>query len=159
MPPDFNAVLRTLPSLEPAQLQQLRGKIGALLGLSGVKELPPDVPVVSDYLLNGVVYELRRRGLLGSSSGLPHRLRTSEYSRLSADVQKHLDQNVGPLTVVEATALGQLAVRALASYLERGNIPISPSTLINNISKVPIALDASYPGYLEAGLLSCCWRK
>lgn len=160
MSPELTAVLRALPKLQPHELRQIQLKAGASLALSGVtaKQIIQDDPI-GDYLLDGVIAELRRRGLLGQSGGLFKRLMPPAYQEASAGVRKHLNERVGQLKAGELAALGQLSARALADYLERGRVPVSPATLMNNISKVPVAIDASFPGYLEAGVLASCWRK
>ncbi len=161
MSPELTAVLRALPKLQPAELREIQLKTSASLTLCGKlsAQVISDRSVVTDYLLDGVIYELRRRGLLGQSTGLFKRLIPPAYQQASEEVRQHLNERVGILKSSETAALGQLSAKALASYLERGHVPISPSTLLNNISKVPVAIDASYPGYLEAGLLSFCWQK
>jgi hypothetical protein len=155
---NLSIVLGALVNLTSADLERVKLRVGALNSISGgAKELV--VPNPSDFLLDSIYYELRRRGVLHSRSALPPKLITATYIEDSAEVRRLLISAVGPLRAIEMGALGHIAIRALASYLEKAGAPIVPSTLINNISKVIPALEASFPGYLEAGLLIYCLRK
>lgn len=154
MSPALETVLRELPHLKPEEIAKVRSRLGAAASFS--KAAPIEE---IDYLFDGVQCELRRRGLLGRNAVLPRRVVPVGYEQAASEVRDHLGQSVGSLSSLDRVALGQLAARELAAYLERGKIPISPKTLLTNIDKIPSAIDASFPGYLEAGVLSSCWRK
>lgn len=160
---DLSTVLRVLPTLSPTELQQIRGKTGALLSLGGGAAMASTSETVVrlelDYLLDGVIVELRRRGLVSQKFKLPPSLITPAYRQASLEVREHLSEYVGKLTAAENAALGKLCAESLARYLDRGNVPLSPSTMLKNIAKVPTAVDSSFPGYLETGSLSFCWKK
>ena len=154
---DLTTVLNHLPKLDIEELMKVKSKLGASLSLSGGKP-EPSVTEIDDYLFNGIMVELRRRGLLGRNSILTSGILSVKYRQSSAQIRALFKEQLGELKPVEYAALGQLAAKALADYLEQANVTIGPSVLVNNIEKVPQALDASYPGYLEAGLLSFCWK-
>jgi hypothetical protein len=157
-------ILHTLPNLSPQDLQQLITKAKACLILNGQPTVPSEAPLPlpkysnQDYLLEGIHSELRRRGLLGKNARLPERAFPSGYVQASYTVRQHLEEQMN-LKGVDRTALGQLAGRCLADWLELRNIQVRPKLMLLNISNVPVAIDYSYPGYLEAGLLPLCWRK
>lgn len=159
---DYDAILREIPRLQPNQLVEIRKKIGATLALCGVKTGEPAVEepekVIDDYLLEGIYQELRRRGLL-ARGGLPSRLIPPDFRVNSASARFCLQEQLGELSAPDRAALGQLAARALASYLERGKIPVGVSTMLKNVNKITSAIEASFPGYLASGLLKFCWRK
>jgi hypothetical protein len=46
-----------------------------------------------------------------------------------------------------------LSVTLIINWLELCNIPVSISTIINNIDKFPSLLDQSYPEYIENNLI------
>lgn len=158
---DLTTVLGFIPKLEPEELQQVKNRITGFTSLGG-GVLPPQTSnnYLGDYLFDGCLFELRRRGLMRRDGIIARNRIPSNYYEDAAEVRKLLAGHVGnKLKPVELASLGRLLARCLADYLERGMVPILPKTLLQNISKVPVALDAAYPGYLEAGLLSFCWRK
>lgn len=158
---DLNTVLSCLPKLGPEELQTVRKKVSANLSLCGgaTVSAPSFNFSEPDYLFDAIKAELRRRGQLKRDGGIAASQVPSAYQSSASEVRQLLKQHVGDISAREYAALGMAAIRALASYLERGRVPVSAKTLMLNVSKVPLALDDAYPGYLEAGLLSFCWRK
>ena len=152
-------LLRQLRSLPPEDLKQVQLKMSAWGTLQGKGDTTTAVRgsprVEEDYLLEGVHYELRRRGLLGTEARLYSRVWPPNYVNSSIGVRNHIAANLR-LKPVERVLFGRLAIRALAEYLENGRVPISGRTLMLNIDKTITALDAAYPGYLAAGLLRFC---
>lgn len=133
----------------------VRAKIDAYHKLAG--DAPATKPAsTDDYLLAGIYVELRRRGLLAEGARLRVPPRFHPASEL---VRGHLEARTGPLKPPQRFGLGQVAIRALAEYLERAQVPIGPTVLFNCVGKVPTALEASFPGYLEAGLIQYCCRS
>jgi len=160
MTAEYAAILRALPHLKPEELLAVKARVNGALSLRGGAVPTPPAPLNDeDYLLAGIEAELRRRGLLGQRADLAYLVKqNANFGARSAEVRAGLI-NCGAVNATERAALGLLAARALAAYLERGHVPVAPTTLLNNVAKVPVAIDASFPGYLEAGLLSFCWRK
>jgi hypothetical protein len=154
---DLSTVLEVLPRLNYDELKQLKLKVGAKLSLSVGGSSPP-TQTQSDYVKDGIITELRRRGLLGTAKGLSPRQLPNDFDAASAEIQEFLAGHVGVLSAVRYAALGQLAARALASFLENQGKQVTAWLLTTSVSKIPQALDAAYPGYLEAGLLAFCWR-
>lgn len=154
-------ILRQLPSLSTDELQSVKAKATAALSLStgftSRKETKSETR--DDYLLSGICYELRRRGLLASSRGFLGQDLPPKFKEASKVVRGYLERYLGTASSVELTALGHLVARALADKLEASKIPITPRTMLSNVEQIPTALDLSYPGYLKAGLLSFCWRQ
>lgn len=155
----LSTVLLALPQLNADELKVVRSRVGASSSLAGSSTVEATLGNGGDYLLEGLCQELRRRGALGREKRLPARLIPQGYAEKAADVRDYFAKHLGTLSAGELSALGQLMGEALALYLEKRGVPIAPSTLLNNISKVPTAVDAAFPGYLEAGVLSSCWRR
>lgn len=114
-----------------------------------------------DWLLPGIVAELRRRGL---SYALPQKqlnkiapdyatdsiaVRNDLRERLKRDKAQVSDDRIDH---AELIAFGRVSARALADYLQPV-APIGLKFLLTNITKVPDALEASFPDYLSSGML------
>lgn len=160
---DLSTVLNILPRLDVSELLQVKNKASASLSLSTLANsssgLPSGQDEPMDYLLDGIQVELRRRGLLGRDMKLQAKVIPGTYGLAAIDVKKLLEEHVGRLSAAEYALLGQLSIRCLAKYLENRGVPISAKSLCQAISKIPQALDDSYPGYLQAGLLPFALRK
>ncbi len=167
-------VFKLLPALTPSELEGVRARLLVLggLGRGSEEKRAPGLPRGGeDYLLEGVVFELRRRGLLASKARVPRRMIPGSFNQISQGMQKHLEGFINKrLNTVEKTALGQLAARALADYLEKHSYyktkegqwvlrPLSISGMLSGVAKIPAALDEAFPSYLVAGKLPICWRS
>ena len=162
---DLSTVANILPRLDGSELLKVRDKASALLALTTTNPSPaaPLNGAHTDYLFEGVVAELRRRGLLGRDKRPNNKSVPVSYATDAHRIRSLLNEHVGGrgFSAAEYAFLGQLAIRCLASYLEthKSDEPISCNLLCRKISKVPQALDESYPGYLEAGILPFALRS
>lgn len=147
----FQDLLAKLPGLSADELKQVKARVDALLSLAGAADPAYD----DDWLTAGLFSELERRGLLSSKAPRQRLLKsvaTKAFYTKSAELRRLLTDRAGAtLNTAELYALGRVAARALADSFY--NTPVALKTLMMNIDKVPAALDAAYPGYLEAGLL------
>ena len=153
---DLTVVLKHLPKLGRPDLEKVRQRAVFLLGVAAptTKGAPPE----QDWLLDGIISELRRRGLWARTSVIPVKMLPEGYANKSAVVRLHLSKGLTKpnLRPVERMALGRLAAAALADYLTKVQVPVGPKTLLNNIDKVPLALEESFPGYWAQKLLGFC---
>jgi hypothetical protein len=108
-----------------------------------------------DWLLRGIVVILRKRGLVGRDWWPNETLRkklapkyVEEAEQARAVLTAKLDATPGQLQV-----LGVMAADALATWLEERKAPVSIKTMLMNAGNLPEAFDASFPGYLESGLV------
>lgn len=151
-------VLNILPSLPTTELNKIKSKIGALLSLrEGTEKNSIDTLCLTDspfdYILEGIVFELRKRGLLTSKGFIPRQYWPKNYDSTAKEIRILLEsQFPHPLPQPQLVLLGRICAEALASYLEPV-VPISPSSLMSNVHKIPTAIDQILPGYLQAGLL------
>jgi hypothetical protein len=147
-PSELNTVLKLIPKLNPKEQLEIKQKLDFLL--QGIKT-HPNRPL-DDWLTEGIVTELVRRGLLHKGMDWK-RVAPSGYQQQSESIRTLLKAATRrPLTAGEQYALGRLVARALADYLQ--NTPgFGLKVMLQNISKVSEALENSYPGYLVAGML------
>lgn len=150
---DLQEVLSRLPRLAPQELEQVELRLKALRTISPVTApLASSVSVPSlDWLLEGFYDELEARGM--GVRRLPHSLIqriAPRYDEQSASLRQKWEK--GLHSYRQRLALGQLAARALTDYL-CPPAPICLRTMLVNVRFLPEALDASYPGYLEAGMI------
>ena len=148
---NVEAILKSLPTLSEAELKRISDRIVALR-VTASKPVEDD-----DWLFAGIVWELRRRGVLAPSSRPPVRSTTSfapKYPEEAKDVRKGLlaGINFKPRSA-DLYALGALAARALADDLEGGPAPICLQVMLQNTHRMLGAVDKSYPNYLRCGLL------
>lgn len=158
---EFTDIISTLPRLSAEQLEEVRKRISALQALSGktagkIEAAPIQAADEFDYLLEGVLEEIRARGLGPTIPG-GFRIRKlksfANYSEKSGRIKELLAKNLGPgIKRAEYRALGLILARSLARSLEVWT-EISLDTMLRNIDKIPDALDQAFPGYLNSGLL------
>ena len=150
----IDAVLSCLPKLSASDLLKVKNKAQALLSLSGgAFAASADEEPAIDYLLEGIFHELHRRGLLRKDGRIPAKAWPSGYRTKAANTRALLEENIGkPLSEKEKLQLGRVAAEVLARYLQH-KAPISANVLMSNVDKIPQALDAALPGYLQSGLL------
>lgn len=152
----FREVLKRLPLLTVDQLKVVQVRSTLLSG--GV--VAPEVFEDNDWLLAGIVEELRRRGLWLHKYPIPAKLIPDAYRKASGAARVHLERGCsGTLRTAEKLALSKAAASALADYLIRAKVPVGPKTLLANVDKLPVALEAAFPGYWGIGMLSACLGK
>lgn len=145
------SVLRVLPKLKLAELEQIRKRIDFLLGTK------PKCEESQDWLLEGLAVELRRRGLW-TAGRIPARLIPSNYSDKSETVRQHLLKGLAEPNprLIERMSLAGLAGSVLMDYLQKIHVPVTPKTVLINIEKMPVALEGAFPGYWSQKLLGFC---
>ncbi len=153
-------------------LDQIVGQLGQLTGaerhrlylvLANVWRTGKIEPSPSeDWILDGIRAELIRRGVGAIPcttrfvNGLaPNYWKDSEAVRV--DLQKRLKKSGTILQQAHLLALGKVAARALADHLKafEPKQPMGSQTLLRNVHRIPEAIEASYPGYLAAGMIGC----
>lgn len=146
-------VLDLLPVLTSTGLFRVRKNITALLALQGYREAESGEE--SDWLLEGIIHELKNRGL---GETIPRRFRIDKpqayhgYLAKAERVRVTLEKAIGDLNRIEKLALGRLAARVLAGYI----YSFREVTLPNLLGFVHLTIDAmedAFPGYLSAGAL------
>lgn len=160
---ELAAILRLLPDLGPGEGDQVIERIKGFAPFNGALTARLTSPSTDepDWLLEGVIFVLRSRGLLGREARPPMRqvLRLApEWKTLSVSMRELLKarmQGEERLPHVAYVALGRTVITALAEYLEMGKVPIGLKTLLQNIDKLPQAIERGFPGYLRARMIRC----
>src|ERR1044072_1531624 len=107
---DLTTVANILPRLDVSELMKVQEKTSALLSLSASSGVVSQSGgPVADYLLEGIMVELRRRGLLGSNARLGPKVVPTAYAVSARDMRNFLEEHVGKLNAAEYALLGQLA--------------------------------------------------
>lgn len=146
----LQTVLRILPTLSVTELEEVKSKAQAALVLS----TPPGVPAPAarpdeDWLLEGITYVLRSRGLVrGELFAIDGKVKVA-----LAEVQAALLEAVGrPLKTVEKVALGRVTAEAMADMIST-YATLGPRIMLQHIPKALQALENSFPGYLASGMV------
>lgn len=152
---DIKDILRALPSLGPEALENVRKRCVALQSISGAPATKADLEVERDWLLQGILAELRGRGL-GRTIPSGFRIKSMKtfqgYPQRAERVRDWIEGALPTMTPGEKKKMGWLLAAALAAYLEPW-AGVSLQSMLINVAKAPEALEKSYPGYIQAGLL------
>lgn len=155
----FQDIQRGLSSLSRNELVQIRAQCALLMGTKA--QIPGQVSVGDeDWVLYGILAELQRRGLEPEAIHL--KLSVTSYHGYvdgSAAVRELLEQAAPGLSAVEKRALGVVAGRELARFLEnQRHTGVARDTMLNNVRSIPQALEVSFPGYMGARMLGVIIR-
>lgn len=156
MPMPLSTVLQALPGLSSEALTEVRNKATALLSLGGGATSTKDRADGVDYILEGIYYELRSRGIIGQLTRLPEREWPSTYKAKSKEVREFFESKFPtPLTTPKLMLLGRLIADAIARSITNNpnNIPLSIKTMMLRVDQAPSALNETLPDYLGAGML------
>lgn len=147
---DYNHILAQLPLLTKAQATDLRRHL-----LFFIDKRETGNVENADWLLDGIITVLRERGV-GHMIPPNFRIRKANsyqgYETQADRVRMVLNEAIPNMNVTEQRSIGVHAARALADYIS-GWSEVSYDTMLRNVAKIPEALDASFPGYLDSGML------
>ena len=153
---DYKTVLSVLGSLNKTQLEDVRRRAAFLI------QHKPGGSVAAvadeDWILHGILYELERRGL-GDNVGFNVR-RSRDFKGFqtkSETVRAILGSAAPDLSAVELRLLGEIAAKALASYVTWKDI--SRDIMLEHVHLIPLAISRSFPDYLECGMLNLLVKK
>lgn len=160
--PTFDEVVAALPSFSYAQKQELAGHLkmlrageGKTAGMSRGEVAEAKEPLRVDWLLQGIAWEAHRRGKLarpdaGAFLGTDG---YKTYQRKAEDAKSLLLSGFrGELTSRDLETLGCIAARCLFEHL-RFIQGLQVGTVLANVDKVGVAVDAAFPGYIQMGVM------
>lgn len=152
---ELQEVIRRLPHLSKSELGEVRKRLQVL----GVVDKAPGVDK-DDWLLTGISEELRKRGVWAKGLTVPTEI-SKNYATKAKAVREHLLAGfaVPPARMAELMALGALAGQVLAQWLVRHKVPVRAKTMLDNVEKLPAALEDAFPNYWASRALGICLEK
>lgn len=148
---DLELVLELLPGLREDDLEEVTKQIKALAQF----HRRSNVDIQQDYLLQGIFYEVEWMGL-GETIPPFFKLKNAKsfnaFGKHSVRIRDMLERHLPDLTLPDKLLLGRLCARILREYMETWCAP-DFSGLLANISRLPRAIEDSYPGYLRNGAM------
>lgn len=143
---NLQTVLKLIPELKPAEQLEVLKRLEFL-----TSTVDKSTKATDDWLEECICEVLTQAGLLRKNLDW-RRFAPKGYRQTSQSIRQWLLQVVGrPLSLPEKYALGRVTAQALADYLH--NTPgFGLRVMLQGLNRVPEALDASYPGYVAAGL-------
>lgn len=144
------AILRELPSLPSKDLIEIRNQVSALLSLSG----KPEHDTHNDWLLDGIIYELERRGLkkiIPPDFRIKNITSFRNFPEKSNRMQAFLKDTMPVMSRSERVFVGRMCARALAMHIEKF-APVGLHIMLNLVDRLPAALEEQFPGYIQTGM-------
>jgi hypothetical protein len=165
-PESMVAIAKALPNASSIQLYELRGKISALLQLQESKQVLAHVRANAttiftepedDWLFDGICHELSRCGMI-TKEAMPSIRRSpafKAYQPKAVGIRRMLlKRAIGlPNSPLARGVLGRQVAWCLAVSIERWGT-VSTTFMLNNVEKVPEAVEEQFPGYLASGFLA-----
>lgn len=154
----LDEVEELLPRLSDDEARLVVNKLRARLSLGGTK-MEPAPQFRDDWLMAGIVGELRKRGLVSGKFSMPPvfvKKIAPNYERDAGEVMAAFNESVADMNPAEQMMLGKIVARNLAEWL---CVPLSPQVLLRNIGHALQAFDTAYPGYLEARMVKAIIRR
>lgn len=140
---DYDEVKKAIPYLTQAEVKDLLNRCKSLLR----RETD-----TSDWLLEGIVYELRLHGIVIPSTDKITKL--SDYPAYSekSDNLRALLEDQGINSRIEKRQLAIICAKCLIEYL-KDFTDVSLPTMMRFIDHLPQAIERAFPGYLQCGML------
>ncbi len=151
-PPIFT-VIGYLKEYKRGELIALKNRINSMLTDSREERQSLEN---EDWLLHGVLAELRARGeLINDRFKLKSSQSFHNFESRSVDIRTMIIEALpDDLTAVQFKAVGEFCGRELIRYLARIGRPIKLDEVLNNIHLLHRAFEKSFPGYIECGMFS-----
>jgi hypothetical protein len=153
-------VLTLLTQMSPAERAKV---VLSARALDKVVPLRAEVPP-RDWLLAGIELELQRRGQAFPALS-PSRLSdlAPSYAEDADLIRRDLESrmrkaNNGDVQYAQLVALGFEVAKALARKLEAYR-PVGVKALLTSVVLIPEAVEKSFPGYLQSGLINMLVRE
>lgn len=149
----YDQIIKLLSECSKGELEQIRKRCGALASI-GPKHRVETQNVKDDWLLSGILEELKNRGLgssLPSDFQIRNRQSFASYYKRSEKVREVFEEKV-QLRNGDKLALGRICARCLARKVDEF-APISLDSMLRNINLVLEGFENSFPGYISSGVM------
>jgi uracil-DNA glycosylase len=159
----FEQIRAMIPRLNPEERRKLKMLITKHPGAE-VKRTATSVNALqSDWLLQGILAELTRRGHKHHVTSLAQiRSLAPDYELSSQEVRAHLERvlrrHIENPTRAELATLGVATARALMDYFGT-KMPIGLKPLLQVVGRSAEALESSFPDYLRSGMIYCLIQR
>lgn len=149
----FAQVQALLPRLTPDERTKVRLLITKHPGTAAKRSAASLNEVEADWLLQGILNELKRRGQKPYVKSMAQvRDACANYEMSSKDVREHLEGMLpDDISNAELRMLGLIIARALIDRFTEAPIGLTP--LLQLAGRAMEAIDNSFPGYLGSGML------
>jgi hypothetical protein len=154
----YQQALHLLPSLTADERKNLRVALGQF---NGSAKSVVATSSVDDWLFEGVLKELSRRGLVYRVKDAADVQRIApnyedDAAFVRSTLEKSLKQGMPDFRRIHLSALGCASARCLANYITSWRLqsPLGLKFMLTNTSKTFEAIDKSFPGYLQSGMVS-----
>lgn len=149
---EYKKLLMDLTRLDDHQAQQVQARLTLRQQAKGVTT-PKEHHLERDYLLQSIEETMRAKGY-GRPSDKRLQKELAFYRSVRKEVLAPLAEITGPLSAQHQLLFGRLCARALVKYLTSQRGEISYRIVLLGVEQLRDALDAAFPGYIDAGLLS-----
>lgn len=148
-PLDLEKLTKELPKLTTQQLRDLDGQIAFLLKVKPDEETPEELLVfgcISDCL----------RGVVGQVQSFSQFKRSRGYRSFLKNLptfSQFIDQQIKPTNRIERRKIILVLLRALIRIINRWEVPLSATTISQQLHKIAGFVDLAFPGYAASGYL------
>jgi hypothetical protein len=155
----FELVRANLLRCTPEERTKLKMLITRHPGTAAKKAAVSVNEVQSDWLLQGTLAELKRRGHKHYVESYAQiRSLCTNYELTSQEIREQLEQQVRKRieapTRSQLLTLGTVSARALADYIHAWS-PVGLKPMLQFTGRTLEALDNSFPEYLQSGMIGC----
>lgn len=147
-------ILSGLKDLSKLELEKVRKECLAL-GSIGSKRRVSYEEAHQDWLLDGIKYELKCRGLERIVPGdffIRNKSAFGNYYEVGARVRATFSENLPQAGKADFLLLGRILANMLARRVDKF-APVSLDTLLHNAGLAIECFDDAFPGYVSGGLL------
>jgi len=140
---DYDELKKAIPLLSQTEIKDLLNRCRLLLR----KEANLD-----DWLLDGIVYQLRLHGIIVPSFEKIKNLHDySAFSEKSESLRSLIEEQ-GISSKIEKRQIAIICTECMIEYL-KGFTDVSLQNVMRFIDHLPQALERAFPGYLSSGML------
>lgn len=154
----LDQVLDLIKDLTSPELEIVRKHCAAYAGIGPKKRIPIS-EVREDWILDGILHELRRRGLGETIPGefyIRNKQSFAGYAERAERIRTLFETSNRMYWLTSTTAtkisFGRMCAQLLAKKVDEF-APISLDTMLRNVGLIPEAFENAYPGYISSELL------
>lgn len=156
----YQQALGLLPKMTQEERKNLRVALGQLRG-TVVSPSASDKISADDWLFDGIVKELARRGLvyrLRDAAGIRRMAPNYEEDSMlvRGALEKSLKHGMPDFRPAHLTALGKASARCLANYIVswKSQPQLGLKLMLVNAGRILEAVDNAFPSYISSGMVS-----